>query len=143
MASPLRCVITSPEGLIFDGKAKFIVVPAADGELGILPRHAPLIAALGFGALRIDLAEGETGIPTGADGKIHYFVEGGFVQVLDNVVTVLPTRAEPLDSLLKSAEEERLRGFLGIRPPKGADIEAVAEYERQVEVARRRVQLAR
>jgi F-type H+-transporting ATPase subunit epsilon len=136
-------VITSPEGLIFDGKAKFIVVPAADGELGILPRHAPLIAALGFGALRIDLAEGETGIPTGADGKVHYFVEGGFVQVLDNVVTVLPTRAEPMDSLLRAAEEQKLQSFLGIRPPKGADIEAVEEYERQVQVARRRVQLAR
>ena len=140
----LHCVITSPEGLIFDGKARFVVVPALDGELGILPRHAPLIAALGFGDLRIDLAGAEGGAPpTGPDGKVHYFVEGGFVQVLADEVTVLATRAEHLDSLLRAAEEERLQGYLGIKPPKGADIEAVAEYERKVQVAKRRVQLAR
>ena len=50
------------------------MVPAVDGELGILPRHAALVAALGFGELRIEEESGKKG---------RFFLEGGFVQVMN------------------------------------------------------------
>ena len=50
----LDCILATPDGAIFSGKARSIVVPAVDGELGILPRHAPLIGALGCGDQRLD-----------------------------------------------------------------------------------------
>ena len=66
----LECVLTSPEELVFEGKVRSVVVPATDGEMGILPRHAPLIGALSYGELRIEKEDGQ---------KAHYFVQdGGF-----------------------------------------------------------------
>lgn len=80
----LQVVVISPERTIFDGTADSVVAPAFDGELGILRGHAPLMALLGSGDLRVRSV-----------GKVeHFHVEGGFLQVVDNVVTVLSERAE-------------------------------------------------
>ena len=75
--------VISPEQKLFEGPAKFAVVPAYDGELGILHDHAPLMALLGEGALRV-----ETG-----SGSRRFHVKGGFVQVVDNEVSVLSEEA--------------------------------------------------
>ena len=80
----LHVVVISPEQTIFDGEAESVVAPAWDGELGILRGHAPLMALLGEGDLRVK-SGGRTE---------HFHVEGGFLQVVDNVVTVLSERAE-------------------------------------------------
>ena len=80
----LHVVVISPEQTIFDGEAESVVAPAWDGELGILRGHAPLMALLGEGDLRVR-SGGRTE---------HFHVEGGFLQVVDNVVTVLSERAE-------------------------------------------------
>ena len=80
----LRVVVISPERTLFEGGADSVVAPAWDGELGILRGHAPLMALLGSGDLRVRHG-GETE---------HFHVEGGFLQVVDNVVTVLSERAE-------------------------------------------------
>ena len=80
----LRVVVISPEHTLFDGVADAVVAPAWDGELGILRGHAPLMALLGEGDVRVRNA-----------GKTeHFHVEGGFLQVVDDVVTVLSERAE-------------------------------------------------
>ncbi len=76
--------VISPERKLFEGPARFVVVPAYDGEIGILHDHAPLMALLGEGALRV---ETET-------GTLRFRVSGGFVQVLDNTVSVLSEAAE-------------------------------------------------
>ena len=79
----LRCVIVTPERAILDDPADFIVLPMIDGELGVLPSHAPLIGRLGTGELRI----------TRAGTVQKWQVVGGFAQVRSNVVTVLTARA--------------------------------------------------
>lgn len=82
----LQCVVVTPEATAIDQEASFVVVPLFDGELGIGDGHSPLIGRLGFGELRV----------TGTDGqKSCYYVDGGFVQVSGNVVTVLTGRAMP------------------------------------------------
>ena len=84
VSGSLHVVVISPEKTIFDGEAESVVAPAWDGELGILRGHAPLMALLGEGDLRVR-SGGRTE---------HFHVEGGFLQVVDNVVTVLSERAE-------------------------------------------------
>jgi F-type H+-transporting ATPase subunit epsilon len=83
-ASALRVVVISPEATIYEGEATMVVAPAWDGEIGILRGHAPLMALLGAGDLRV--VRGGT--------TEHFRVEGGFLQVVDDVVTVLSERAE-------------------------------------------------
>ncbi|MEM7264224.1 MAG: ATP synthase F1 subunit epsilon [Planctomycetota bacterium] len=82
MAS-LTCDVLTPEGSIYSGSVEMVVAPAADGEVGILPQHAPLITALGKGTLRV-----KTG---GQEAK--WAVEGGFMEVLNNKVSVLAEKA--------------------------------------------------
>jgi len=81
---PLRVTLTTPERLIFEGlPAEAVVAPAADGELGILPGHTALIALLGTGELRVTSA-----------GKVRrYAVDGGFLEVVRDTVTLLAERA--------------------------------------------------
>lgn len=77
----MRVQIVTPDNAFFDGEAAAVVVPAWDGEMGILPGHAPLIARLGHGVARVDA--------TGDGGKVRVAVYGGFLKVQDDLVTVL------------------------------------------------------
>ncbi len=103
----MRCVVVTPERALVDVPADFVALPMYDGELGILPGRAPLIGRLGFGELRI-----RQGAQTG-----HYYVDGGFVQVQGNTVTVLTSRAlkaeevRPADAqaALQAAQQAQLR----------------------------------
>lgn len=80
----LTVSVISPEKVLFEGQASAVVAPGFDGELGILPGHAPLMTVLGRGTLRLD-------------GAAHSFrVEGGFLQVVDNVVRVVTETATAL-----------------------------------------------
>ncbi|UCC74114.1 MAG: ATP synthase F1 subunit epsilon [Gemmatimonadota bacterium] len=80
---PFNLSVISPERKVFEGPAKFLVVPGFDGEIGILHDHAPLMALLGEGMLRIVTEEGTR----------RFRVSGGFVQVVDNEVSVLSEEA--------------------------------------------------
>ena len=80
---PLKVSVISPERTLFDGTVDSVVAPAFDGEVGILPGHAPMMTLLGKGSLRL-----------GANGSAGKFtVEGGFLQVVDDAVRVVTERA--------------------------------------------------
>jgi len=81
----MKVSVISPERMLFDGSASSVVAPAFDGEVGILPRHAPLVTLLGRGVLRLEGVEG-------ADAK-RFEVAGGFLQVADDVVRVVTESA--------------------------------------------------
>ncbi len=83
MAGSLKVSVVSPEQTVFQGEAQALVVPAFDGEVGILPMHAPMVTLLGQGDLRIREAAGERRIR----------VDGGFCQVADDVVRIVTERA--------------------------------------------------
>jgi F-type H+-transporting ATPase subunit epsilon len=101
MPDALKISVVTPEGSLFAGEALFVAAPAWDGEVGILPGHAAMIAILGTGELRVE--RGTLG------GKVtdHYAVRGGFLQVIDNEVTLLVTEAKKPDDLdLESLDTE-------------------------------------
>ncbi len=81
----MKLSIISPERIVFDGEVDRVVVPAFDGEVGILAHHAPLITLLGRGEVRV--AGGS------AAGDMIFAVQGGFVQVADDVVRVVTEAA--------------------------------------------------
>ena len=84
MASALKVAVISPERTVFEGEAQQVVAPAWDGEVGVLRGHAPMLVLLGEGELRITATGG---------GVQRFQVAGGFLQVADDVVTVLSERA--------------------------------------------------
>ena len=103
MADALTCTVVTPEQTALETKADFVALPLFDGEIGIAANHSPLIGRLGYGEMRIRTA-----------GQVsHYYVDGGFVQVADNVVSDLTTRAVP------AARDSGSRRGTGRRPPPG------------------------
>ena len=100
MKYPLRVV--SVERSLFEGEVEFIIANGADGELGVLARHAPLMTILKPGPLRIQETIG------GPEQLL--FVGGGFLEVLPDRVTVLADVAEHADEIsVEKAEEARRR----------------------------------
>ena len=76
----MRVSVISPEAVLFEGESSGVIAPAFDGEVGILAGHAAMVTTLGSGTLR--LAEGQ-----------RFNVDGGFLQVADNVVRVVTEKA--------------------------------------------------
>jgi F-type H+-transporting ATPase subunit epsilon len=80
----MHVTVISPEQAVFEGEAESVIAPAYDGEVGILPSHAPLMTLLGEGDLRVRQS-----------GTTHTFrVRGGFLQVADDQVRVVAEYAE-------------------------------------------------
>jgi len=84
MASTIRCDIVSAEEEIFSGEVQMVVATGEMGELGIAPRHAPLITRLKPGQIRLTLADGEEQL---------FYVSGGILEVQPQVVTLLTDTA--------------------------------------------------
>jgi F-type H+-transporting ATPase subunit epsilon len=82
-AERMRVAIISPERTVYEGEADMVVAPAWDGEVGILRGHAPMLVLLGSGEMRI----------TNGGSVERFQVAGGFMQVADDVVTVLSESA--------------------------------------------------
>ena len=81
----MRVDVVAPEGLVWSGDAEMVVARGADGELGVLPLHAPLITFLRAGDVRIRRPEG---------GELVVRTQGGFLEVKPDRVTVLAEGAE-------------------------------------------------
>lgn len=85
MAHTIHVDVVSAEALIFSGEAEFVALPGEAGELGIYPRHTPLITRIRPGAVRIKVV--------GRDEEEFVFVAGGILEVQPNAVTVLADTA--------------------------------------------------
>jgi len=79
----MRVVVIAPDRAVFEGEAEAVSAPAYDGQVGILPRHAPFLTMLGTGRLTV----------RAADGTKAFRVRGGFLQVMDNTVRVVAEQA--------------------------------------------------
>ena len=78
----LRVSVISPERVLYEGEADSLVVPAFDGEVGVLTGHAPMMTLLGSGELRL-----------GGAAPRRFTVEGGFMQVADDQVRIVTEKA--------------------------------------------------
>ena len=84
----MHVTVISPERAVFDGAADAVVAPAFDGQVGILPGHAPFMTLLGAGVLTVRVA--------GRGGGDRFEVSGGFLQVVGDAVRVVVDRVAPV-----------------------------------------------
>ncbi len=122
----LKVTVVSPERPLFEGEAEHVVVPGVGGELGIYPRHAPLIGALGPGLIRI-----HTG------GAVErYAIRGGFVHVKKDVVTLAVTDAVRRGDVTHAEIQRELDSVIDAlrRPHSGEEYEELLLRRRWCEV---------
>ena len=119
--STIRCDIVSAEEEIFHGNAQMVIATGEMGELGIAPRHAPLITRLKPGQVRVQLENGE---------EQFFYVSGGILEVQPQVVTVLADtaiRASDIDEAQVRKAKEEAERILSKQDPKMSVEEAQAQ----------------
>lgn len=132
MAKTFRCRIVTPSAEIFDGDAVYASVPAWDGQIGFMPARAAVLAELGTGSMRVDLASG---------GRRDFLLRGGFAQMEGDDLTLLTDGAETVEEIdlanaekaLAAANAELMRS--GERPRSPEATEEIARRQR-LEMAR-------
>ena len=126
----INCIVVTPEETALEEECDFVALPLYDGEVGIGRGHSPLIGRLGFGELRIKVG--------GSDQR--YYIDGGFVQVADDVVSVLTNRAIPVDSVDGAAAQEQLQQA---RRRRANTPELMEIRDRLIQQARAQIRVAR
>jgi F-type H+-transporting ATPase subunit epsilon len=126
----LQCIVVTPEQTVRDEPAEFVALTLFDGEIGIAPGHAPMIGRLTAGEMRIK-KEGETE---------HYYIEGGFVEVVDDVVSVLTNKAVAAAAVDEAVAREQLKSAF-TRP--ATTPEQMAARERVIQQSRAQLRVAR
>jgi F-type H+-transporting ATPase subunit epsilon len=123
MAATIHVDIVSAEGEIFSGEATMVFAPAEMGEVGIAPRHAPLLTGLKPGEVRVQVPDGE---------MQYFYVSGGALEVQPHRVTVLAdtaARARDIDEAAALEAKQRAE-------------EALKDREAKIDVARAQAELA-
>ena len=111
---PIQCDVVSQDRALFSGPADMVIAPGSEGEMGILPNHAPLLTNLGIGVLRVRHS-----------GREEVFViSGGVMEVRPTVVTVLADVGENIDEIdtaRAEAARARAEALLQKGPPPDTD----------------------
>jgi len=127
--SALKCIVVTPEATALEQAADHVVLPLYDGEIGIYRGHSPLVGRLGYGQMRLSVG-----------GQVRrYYVDGGFVQVVDDVVSVLTSKAVAADKIDVDAARRQLQDARArrINTPELLDIRdrLIAQARAQIRVA--------
>ena len=93
---PFQCTVVTPEQQVLDEQVTHAIVPAHDGQVGILTDRAPLLVKLGVGELRLDVVGGQ---------RRSFLIDGGVAQMKDNRLTILTDEAIPAAEV--NADEAR------------------------------------
>ena len=129
MANTIHIDIVSAEGEVYSGEATMVFAPAVGGEIGIAPRHAPLLTAMKPGEVRVQTPAGE---------ELLFWVGGGGIEVQPHKVTILAdtaARAKDLDEAAAIAAKQKAEDMLRDR------VGAMEVAEAQAELARAAAQL--
>ena len=104
MAKTFHCTVITPERPVLEREATFVAFPAFDGEMGVLPHRAPILAKLGAGELRVESPE----------GNAAFFINGGFAQMVDDKLTLLTEEAKPKAELDRAKAAQELAAALAL-----------------------------
>ena len=141
-AKTFQCRLITPVAQVLDEAVTYASVPAWDGLFGVLPGRAPIVAKLGTGELRLEFPDSG-----GKGGERSFLVEDGFVQMVNNKLTVLAARAVPVESLDAASAGAELAEAEARKAPEGGDAtQRKAQAERirkEREFARAKVRLAK
>jgi F-type H+-transporting ATPase subunit epsilon len=132
MAMTIQVEIVSAEAEIFSGAAEMVFVPAQMGEIGILPRHAPLLSPIKAGEIRIKKTDGK---------EESFYVSSGMVEIQPHVVTILADTALRADDIDEEKAEEAKRH--AEKALKGEGKISYAEAQTELAEAIAQLQMAR
>jgi F-type H+-transporting ATPase subunit epsilon len=139
MAEELTVDIVVPDRHVFQGSAEIVRAPGVEGSFEVLKNHAPMIAAFGVGSLIVKTADAHRYADM-FDDRIIFATSGGFLEVLDNRVTIIAETAEPASEIdvdrARNAEQRALR-----RLDKEGPVDK-SRAEEALERARNRVRVA-
>lgn len=124
-----QCTIVTPDRQVLDEQAASVVLPAHDGQVGILTGRAPLLVKLGVGVLTVT--------PTGGRPAVSLVVDGGIAQMKDNRLTILTQDALPPDQIDPAAAAAELAEATALRVTDEASFE-----QRQHDLQKARVKLS-
>jgi F-type H+-transporting ATPase subunit epsilon len=117
---PIRCEIVSQDRIVFQGDADMVLLPGTDGEMGILPHHAPLLTTLKYGIIKVRSHGQET----------IFTVAGGIAEVQPDIVTILADAAENVEEIdVMRAEASRKRAEESLAKGVPADSENYLKIE--------------
>ena len=126
--SQIQVIVVTPEATVVDAQTNFVTLPFHDGELGVAANHAPLIGRLGVGEMRFEV-----------DGATkRFYIDGGFAQIADNVVSVMAERAIAAHEMDVEEARQQLADASGL----AASGDDVALREKRVAQARAMVRVA-
>ena len=134
MANTIHVDVVSAEEQIFSGEAEFVILPGIMGELGVYPRHTPLLTQIKPGALRVKLPN--------QDQEELVFIQGGFLEVQPHRVTVLADtaiRAKDLDEAAASAAKKAAEEAMQNKTSR----EEIAQAEGELAIAMAQLQAIR
>lgn len=127
MAATVSVLVATAEREVYRGEAEMLVAPGVAGELGILPKHSPLLAALTAGELRI----------TRGEDVDEVFVSGGFMEVQPDMITILADSAERATDMDEAEAQEAERRARELLEKRDGDVDlAMAEAELAIMVTR-------
>jgi F-type H+-transporting ATPase subunit epsilon len=137
--STLAFRLVTPTQVVFEGEAELVIAVTTEGEEGILPQHAPFLAALKPGVLRANVrgaAERE-----GASSRLELATSDGFMQALPDRVTVLVDEALRFEEVVVAAAREELTAALERQKAAGADRELFEREQRIIDFAQAKLRL--
>lgn len=131
---PIRCEIVSQDRVVFQGEADLVMLPGVEGEMGILPHHAPLLTALKYGIITVRAQNKET----------YYTVAGGVAEIQPEIVTILADAAENVEEIdIARAEAARKRAENILAKGLPADTDAYLNMEAALRRSNLRLDAAR
>lgn len=110
-----RCKLITPEAQVLDEELRYASIPAWDGLFGVLPGRAPIVAKLGLGELRLDFADSAKG----QGGTRSFLVQDGFVQMVEDRLTILARRATPVEAISESEAQSEFTAAASKTPAAG------------------------
>lgn len=121
----LQCEIVTPERKVFSCEASFVVLPAAEGEMGVLPKHEPVVTTLNAGSARVTVE--------GATEPTKFVVEGGYAQVQADKVIILANHAIAVSDIdaeaVKADLDELQLTFDELKPEDASYVFTAGEIE--------------
>jgi F-type H+-transporting ATPase subunit epsilon len=136
VANTLAFRLVTPTQIVFEGDAELVIAVTTEGEEGILPAHAPFLAALKPGVLRANVRDGQ-----GTSSRLELATSEGFMQALPNRVTVLVDEALRFEEVVIVTAREELAAAVERQKTAGADRELFEREQRIIDFANAKLRL--
>jgi F-type H+-transporting ATPase subunit epsilon len=136
VANTLAFRLVTPTQIVFEGDAELVIAVTTEGEEGILPAHAPFLAALKPGVLRANVTDAQ-----GASSRLELATSEGFMQALPERVTVLVDEALRFEEVVVATAREELAAAIERQKAAGADRDLFERAQRIIDFANAKLRL--